>query len=394
MRILITGVSTRAIAESVVHSFSLAEGNGGQQIITLDYFGDRDQRSLVENYALLRDFGVAFSAQTLLQASRALDYEAVIYISNLENHDDVVEEMARGRTLLGNAPAVLRQVRDWRVLREFCRTAPIPCPTTLLPGEEGQAEPGARWLCKPVRSGGGHGIYYWDGVQQLDRAYILQRYIAGRPASAAFVADGRRSVVIGLTEQLVGQEALGTEGFTWCGNILPLAIRSEGAALLPSVQRMADELTRRFGLRGVNGMDLVIGAGPQGSLGPFVVEVNPRYTASMELMERAYGLNIFSLHLAALRGQLPGFSLAEHLAGALFAKGIVYARSTVTMPETAGWIEKGRRDIPYSGERVQAGHPICTVLADGNSREECWDHLLAAVQAVRREIAAAGGGSP
>lgn len=390
MRILITGVSTRAIAESAVHSLGLAEGDGGQQIITLDYFGDRDQRGLVQNYALLRDFGLDFSAQALLQASQGLQYEAVVYISNLENYPDVVGEMARRASLLGNAPAVLRQVRDWRLLREFCRTAPIRCPTTLLPGEEGQAEPGVPWLYKPLRSGGGHGIRYWDGTAQLDGEHVLQRCIAGRPASAAFVADGQRSVVIGLTEQLIGQEMLGAGGFTWCGNILPLANQSEQATLLQSVRRMADELTVRFGLRGVNGMDLVISASAQGSPCPFVVEVNPRYTASMELVERAYGLNVFALHLAALNGQLPRFSLAEHLAGPFFAKGILYARSTVTMPETAGWVEEKRRDIPFPGERIDAGHPICTVLAEGGSRQECWDNLMAGVEAVRQEIAAGG----
>jgi len=385
VRILIAGLSTRAIAESAVRS--------AEQVITLDYFGDRDQRALVQNYALLRDFSLPFSAAALLQASRSLDYDATAYISNLENYPDVVEELARGRTLLGNGPAVLRQVRDWRVLREFCRAAPIPCPSTLLPGEEVQAVPGTPWLCKPVRSGGGHGVRLWDRTLPLDGARILQRYIAGRPASAAFVADGHSSVVIGVAEQLIGQEALGAEGFGWCGNIVSLDTPNAGTDLLQTVQRMTDELTARFGLRGVNGIDLVIAESTSGSPCPFLVEVNPRYTASMELVERAYGLNIWSLHLAALQGQLPAFSLADHLNSGFFAKGIVYAQSTVTMPETLSWFEQGRRDIPYPGERIEAGHPICTVLAEGETRQSCWNHLLAAVSAVREEIARFSGGS-
>jgi predicted ATP-grasp superfamily ATP-dependent carboligase len=48
VRILVVGLSTRAIAESAVR--------GGHRVVTLDYFGDRDQRALVENHALLRDF--------------------------------------------------------------------------------------------------------------------------------------------------------------------------------------------------------------------------------------------------------------------------------------------------------------------------------------------------
>ena len=385
--ILITGLSTRAIAESAVR--------GGHQVVTLDYFGDRDQRALVENHALLRDFALPFSAEALLQASHRLDFEAVVYISNLENHPEVVGELARGRVLLGNAPVVLHQVRDWQALRAFCHEAGVPCPTTLLPGEEKDTSSTARWLRKPVRSGGGHGIRLWAG-ETLGEAHILQEYIEGRPASAAFVADGQRSVLIGLTEQLIGRRELGARGFAWCGNILPLALPpAEGVIVLEAVERMAARLTCRFGLQGVNGVDLVVADGLDGRPCPFLVEVNPRYTGSMELVERAYGLNVFSLHLEALAGRLPDFSLAEHLRpqGQYFGKGIVYARRTVIMPETVGWTEQGRRDVPFPGEQIKAGHPVCTVLAEGEGREACWSHLLAGVEAVRQEIGDENGGT-
>ncbi|HUX76018.1 MAG TPA: ATP-grasp domain-containing protein [Anaerolineae bacterium] len=383
-RILVTGLSTRAIAESAAR--------GGHPVVTLDYFGDRDQQSLVENHSLLRDFGLPFSAGSLLQASRTLDSDcrlaAVVYISNLENHPGVVEELAQGRVLLGNAPDVLRQVRDWHTLRAFCHDAGVACPTTLLPGEESEADPTVRWLRKPVRSGGGHGVRRWAG-EPLDENHVLQAYVEGRPASAAFVADGRRSVVIGLTEQLIGRGELGATRFAWCGNILPLPLQpADSVAVLEKVERMTAQLTRRFGLRGVNGVDLVVADGPDGRPHPFLVEVNPRYTGSMELVERAYGLNVFSLHLEAMAGRLPGFSLADHLhlQDRYLGKGIVYARRTVTLPETAGWTERDRRDVPFPGERIEAGHPVCTVLAEGEGREPCWNRLLASVEEVRREI--------
>ena len=87
MRILMVGVSTRAIAESAVR--------GGYQVFTVDYFGDRDQRELVENYSLLRDFNLGFSAYALLEASLRLEFSSVVDISNLENHPKVVAKLAR-----------------------------------------------------------------------------------------------------------------------------------------------------------------------------------------------------------------------------------------------------------------------------------------------------------
>ncbi len=387
MRTLIVGFSTRAIAESAVR--------GGHPIVTLDYFGDRDQRALVENYALQREFDLPFSAEALLEASRRLETElgvetgAVVYVSNLENHPGIVEQLVQDRELLGNGPQVLRQVRDWRVLRGVCRHERIACPSTLLPGEEERADPSLRWLRKPVRSGGGFGIRFWDGKPlNLDGDHLLQAYVEGRPASAAFVADGKRSVIIGLTEQLIGQEALGADGFAWCGNILPLDMTTaERSALLPQIETLVNALTRRFELRGANGVDLVV-TREEGGPRPYLVEVNPRYTASMELMERAYGLDIFSLHREAMAGRLPAFSLDEQLDAqeAFVGKGIVYARRDVTMPETASWTEQGRRDVPFPDERIQAGHPVCTVLAEGASRAACWEHLVARAEDVRREI--------
>jgi predicted ATP-grasp superfamily ATP-dependent carboligase len=378
MRVLIVGLSTRAIAESAVKS--------GHEVVTLDYFGDRDQRTVVENYALLRDFGLPFGAEYLFEASRRLDFDALVYISNLENHPAVVEELARGHLLLGNDSATLRQVRDWRILRAFCREAEILFPRTLLAGEEGAADPAVRWLYKPVSGGGGHGIRPWKG-EQLDGSHLLQAYVEGRPASAAFVADGQRCVLLAVTEQLIGREELGGRGFTWCGNILPLAAASAGdATLLRKVEEMSARLVRRFRLKGVNGIDFVVTDGPDGYPVPHLMELNPRYTASMELAERAYGLRVYELHVDSMAGRLPEFSLLAARPGLFLGKGIVYARRTVTLPETAQWMAQGRRDIPFPGEEIEAGHPVCTVLAQGRTRAECWDSLVAGADAVRQEI--------
>jgi hypothetical protein len=356
--------------------------------MTLDHFGDRDQRALVQNVSLQRDFDLPFSPEALLEASKTLDYEAVVYTSNLENHPEVVGELAMGRRLLGNTPEVLRSVRDWAMLRAVCDEEEIPYPTTLLPGEEAHADKTDRWLRKPACGGGGHGVRPWQG-ERLDENTILQRTVAGRPASATFVADGYRSAVIGLSEQLIGREELGGEGYIWCGNILPLSLRSiaELDSVLHTVQRAAARLTRRFGLQGLNGMDFVVADGLGGQPRPFLVEVNPRYAASTELADRAYGLNAFDLHIRSFEGHLPGFSLSKALRDAhCHGKGIVYAKKDGTTPDTAGWRRRGRQDIPFSGEKIQAKHPICTVVASGETRSMCWQALAAGAEEVWYEM--------
>lgn len=380
MKPLIVGVSTRAIAESAV--------SGGHQVLTLDYFGDSDQKQRVENYSLMRDFGSAFSAGALLEASRSLDFRQVVYISNLENHPQVVSELARGRALLGNPPSVLRPARDWRVLRRFCREQGLRAPVTWLPGEERRASSKDHWLVKPIRSGGGHQIRTWSGAA-LGQDSLLQAQVRGRPASACFVADGRRSVLLAVSEQLIGRRELGASAFAWCGNLLPLRLPAgERRAVLREVQRLTDQLTAFLGLRGVNGVDLILAEEAY----PVLVEINPRYTASMELVEWAYGLNIFTLHLEAMGGELPVWNLAEQLVGPCFGKGIVFARRPVVVPATDDWRARGRRDIPFGGDRIGPGQPICTVLVEGTDDESCWQRLVEGARAVWQETGDKGGG--
>jgi predicted ATP-grasp superfamily ATP-dependent carboligase len=376
---LILGLSTRAIAESAVR--------GGYDVLTLDYFGDRDQKELVENYSLMRDFHLGFGARALLEASRQLDFEAVVYISNLENHPDVVEELSEGHILLGNTPQTLQEVRHWPTLRSFCLEEGIAFPPTIF-ADEDRPKGRGRWLRKPVRSGGGHGIAFWAG-EPLDEGHLLQEHIEGLDCSAAFVADGRNCVLLGVTKQLIGREELGARGFAWCGNILPLSLPSqELGPFLKAVGDMAVKLTRRFGLRGLNGIDFVL-TRHQDQLIPCLVEVNPRHTASMELIEWAYGLNVFGAHVRSFDGKLPAFHLEKHLLphpSSYYGKAIVYARRDGMMPDTAGWRAKGRRDIPFPGERIAVRHPICTVLAQGRTRDECWRRLLLAARMVHQEV--------
>lgn len=377
MRTVLLGVSTRALAESAVRS--------RPGIVAVDFFGDRDQERVAESYALGRDLRLPRTAGALGAAARRLKAEAVVYGANLENHPEVVASLACDMAVLGNDAAVLRAVRDWRSLRRFCREAGIPHPTTLFRREEEVARRGGLWLRKRVCSGGGHGVRPWAG-ENLDEHHLLQARVEGRPASVAFVADGTDSRVIGFSEQLIGSRWLGARGFAWCGNVLPFATEpADDGRLTAQVARMATRLTRHYGLRGVNGADVVVGRGPDGCACAFLVEVNPRYSASMELAEQALGGDVFSLHLEGLAGRLPEVSPAGRPAAGYYGKAVVYSRRAVTVPDTDAWYERGRRDVPHQDDRVARGHPLCTVLARGADRAACLERLARRAAAVYAE---------
>ena len=103
-RILIVGLSTRAMAESAVRA--------GYDCITVDRFGDLDQKRVVSNVGLTSDLGIAWSPDRASRLARDIEAGSVVYGANLENHPDAVARLSSGRELLGNDSTTLSYVRD------------------------------------------------------------------------------------------------------------------------------------------------------------------------------------------------------------------------------------------------------------------------------------------
>lgn len=119
----------------------------------------------------------------------------------------------------------------------------------------------------------------------------------------------------------------------------------------------------------------------------YPLEINPRYCASMELIEQACGLSIFDLHVQTVtEGNLPDFDLMARLgSGSFHGKGILYAERDCLAPDTHPWLQWGIKDVPFPGEILTKGKPVCTVLAHGATRETCYTRLVAQTDALKRE---------
>jgi predicted ATP-grasp superfamily ATP-dependent carboligase len=197
-----------------------------------------------------------------------------------------------------------------------------------------------------------------------------QERISGVPASIVFVAAGGRAVGLGVSLQLVGEQAFGASGFRYCGNVLaPAGDDVLTNRVVESAITLANHVAGEFGLVGLNGLDCIIHDGV-----PYLIEVNPRWCSSMELVERHYGLSMFGVHAAACAdGVLPVFDLERtRLSRPAVGKAIVFARTDVLVKDTRSWLaDETVRDVPRPGERIRAGQPICTVFAEGGSAEEC-----------------------
>ena len=374
--VLIAGVSTRAAAESAARA--------GFRVTTLDAFADLDQDPRVRALSLSRDFGVRFSATAAARAARSVDCDAVAYLSSFENHSRAVATLAAGRALWGNPPRVLRRVRDPWLVAGALRRRGFATPDIAAEHRGRLRSSSDGWLLKPVKSGGGQRVRPWPIDRAVPRGCYLQERIEGIPGSAIFVAAGGRAVLLGVSRQLVGDAAFGASGYRYCGNILwtprdeAPVIEAEYASAL--VHAVAEE----FGVVGVNGVDFVV----RGRV-PYVVEVNPRWSASMELVERAFGLSVFGAHAAACTaGVLPAFEHGVDRSASVAGKGILFARRDLIVGDTSGWQTDGTiRDVPHPDERILAGHPVCTVFAAGRNAVECHAALVERADALYEQLA-------
>lgn len=396
-RVVIVGVSTRAAAESAARA--------GFDVAAIDAFADLDQHPAVHAHSLQ----VPFTARAAAEAARSIECDAVAYLSNFENHPAAVRVLTAHRMLWGNPADVLTRVRDPILVAQTLSRVGFAAPEVRLKPDAptGKPSPGAAfevsrtarsggasdfsrtspedWLVKPLASGGGHGVRFWRPDDAVPRGTYLQRFVDGTPGSVVFVAAGGRAVPVGLLRQLIGDPAFGASGFQYCGNILaadgdPQFARD--APIADAACALAGAAADAFGLVGVNGIDFVARDGI-----PYPIEVNPRWCASMELVERAYGLSVFGAHASACAaGTLPDFDLARARrdARAALGKAVVFARHDVTVGDTRAWSDDTDNDappcvhdIPRTGTRIGAGRPICTVFADASSAAACYAALVA-----------------
>jgi uncharacterized protein len=324
-RLLIAGVSVRAYAQSAVAA--------GHEVIAVDAYGDLDLRAIAETIVV----PAPYSAMAAARAARGVRCDAVAYTSNFENHPAALAALVAGRTLIGNDPSVVARVRAPGAL-------PGSPPVRTTPPAGGE------WMLKPLASGGGHGVRVWRVGERVPRGWFLQARVGGVPGSVLF-ADG---VVMGATRQLIGDPAFGGTGFKYCGNIL-IDAGPDGAVegVVPA------------GLSGYYGIDVV---------GSVPIEINPRYTAAMELVERRQRMSIGAVRTVG--------------------KAVVYARRSVTVGDTRDWLgDDSVADIPMPNTRVPAGRPICTVFASGCDADECYARLVSRASLLyetveRRQVAA------
>jgi predicted ATP-grasp superfamily ATP-dependent carboligase len=403
-RLLLLGASARALAASAARSRE-ATRLFPRGLLAIDYFGDTDLAGAaptsfeVTVVSVHRDLGLPRTTASLGRAALASAWSSLAYAGGIENRPGLVRLLARrsdgAETLprvLGNDAKALAAVRDPRRLFPLLHAIGLPHAAVRFGDALADGWDADAWLVKTRRSAGGAGVRAPIEGAVLPPGRFLQERLRGPVGSACFVADGRQAVLLGVSEQISGWEALGAREFRYAGNIAGPSDAFLSSEALDLVAATARRVTERFGLRGLNGLDYVVHRGV-----PRLIEVNPRWTASMELIEERTGRNLFDRHLRASEGA----GVATHDAwearegnarpalGRFLAKGILYATETCVAPDPRALEALGARDRPHLGERIESGEPICTLIVEGDDADDCRSRLEKKAALARARLAPA-----
>ncbi len=354
--LLIAGASARAAAFSAVR--------GGLTVACADLFGDADLAAIAEVTAIT-DWPHGIEPW----AHRFPPTVPLIYVGGLENEPELLAGIAAHLLLLGLLGPPLALARSPEYLACLFADAGIGFPEIARPED---VPAGERWLVKRRRGAAGRGVRFWKGTDdRIANDCYLQRYVDGIPGAAAFLATGQGVEFLGATESLLPDEALLSDQtpFAYVGSVTTDRFPS-------AVLRWIGGSLARVGIDGLFGVDFIYTESPDG---PRVtpVEVNPRYTAGMEVLELRSNRAFVADYARSFFGYAPR-SATELADGLHCGKRIVYApralRVCGLVPPTRLEMFAGDysiADVPTHGTVVPAGAPVCTVFARAGSPEEC-----------------------
>ena len=365
----ILGASVRSAAQSARRAGLIPSG--------ADLFADRDLRRDCDTVIRVTNY-----PQELVDASCRLPPGPWIYTGGLENHPELVDLVASQQTLLGNPGPVLCRVRDPWQLSAALTSHGLSSPTLRRDLKCARTQ---RWIRKPLRSCGGQRIRIVEPGDPNTNSpdFFYQRLISGKPYSAVYSANRQSARLVGITRQLVGTGWTGAHDFQYAGSLGPVTPPDH---LHSQLIELGNALATTFQLQGLFGVDLIM------ANDVWVLEVNPRYTASVEILEVGFNWSALREHLRVCHGDPPGLPSGPPVC--LCGKAIVYARRDTVISATFVRFSEDSNtdprcpaiaDIPHLGERISCRQPVTTVLAIDENWQRLYTTLkrrVAQVQAI------------
>ena len=385
-RVILVGASVRSAAESAKRA--------GKRVIGIDLFGDTDTLAACDQHLCFRSVTQRTSA-TAIAINRLRDVPVLVVggLGQKLSLPAILRRRAIGPMSGGRTAVSIDSLE--RITKAAC----VRFPRTQVWTESGDGHVGhwpeppsarQRWLVKQSRSTAGFGVTWADSRQPTSpplppisahlpprSPHVRQLWIAGRSIGVTYLADGSRALLLGACRSRFTRR--GKCPFIYSGSVGPIRLVGR---VVEQLRHLGDVCVDVLGLRGIFNVDLVIDRCNR----LWVLEINPRWSASSEVLEPAWSQQLgplFRWHLGLLQRTIAFDSsscdrlLREAHQPFQVWKRIVFARRPGSFDRH--WLDQTLRqglrrterqtevpvriaDVPKHGTPIARSEPILTLL--------------------------------
>jgi predicted ATP-grasp superfamily ATP-dependent carboligase len=386
--LILSSFSIRAAAEC----FSTLKN---QNIYCFDFFGDLDLKKIADYSFSLKENNISFKTEKLYEAVKKFliqnknqDYY-LIYGSDWDNHPELLYKLEQFKNLKirGNSAAVISELNKKESLKDLFKIAEkfgFKTPELFLDQKiaiEFLSKEKKNLIFKPYHSGGGLEIQIIKEIENKEKNFediltkkkddfYFEEFIEGENRSCQFAADGENAEIMAFTRELKTAEINPNleNSFKYAGNIL---IKEEEKKI-KIIKRFIQNITRKYSLQGINGIDYI-----KNDKGIFFIELNPRFTAAVELLIPFYQEEFLKIYL---KNEVANDYLKKYLQKdfAFSTKLIYYAEQNFKLKHDLRKVFKRIKnkkiannfidskieikDLPIKGEKFNKDDPVFTLI--------------------------------
>jgi len=379
---LVLAASCRSIARSITQA--------GYKCRGIDLFADWDTEKICA-VMQVADWDAAFT-----EAAKSPPGMQYVWGAGIDNallmHRASREhvQMFSGERCCAIVGPPLRRCRDPFFVAEKLNQCGMP-PLALRRRKPEQG----RWIEKPIFSGGGERVHLHppEGITVLAGEdceaqgwSFYQEFKPGAVYGATFIAGKQCCEFVGVCRQF--HRAVGGFQFLYSASIGPIEISE---LLKTKMNRMGEVVAEACGLRGWFGIDFIVNQNQV-----WLIEINPRYTASMEILERVSGCSLFAQHLSAFQSGVIDTALeVPQSDGSMLGKQYVFWQQPKPLRMTAGlqrWLidfadsDGFVTDIPRIDMQIEPMAPLCTVWASAVDLEVVQQRLKKSKETILQTL--------
>ena len=363
--LLVAGFATRHVAASAHRA--------GYTVYAVDHFCDTDLYSYVKDAETF--FECVDLPHIVALACEKWNIDGILVTSGAESL------MIDAAPVLGSVSECAARFCDKQHIQTFFEKHEIPTPKQI---SLSSFEAGKRYMLKPLQGAGGWKNRVVTEKSEIDEwfeefqgPFLLQEYVFGIPASVCCVTTGMEARALAVNVQIMRDSPSVPFGFS--GSCTPL--------MHPSAEQMislAEKAALASGCIGIIGIDFIIGDEV------WAIEMNPRFQATLETVERATGINLVQAHIDACNGvisasipQVPQYHQTS-------IRRILFAERDLIWPDhfAEGHLDLLVRfsDIPKKGTVFEPGHAMISVYGTGMDLSAAEQDLHTSITTVLQYI--------